>query len=159
MAERISQFTAFVDRSGRRRGDMTGDSAREGELGEQLFHPGLVLAYVGIDLAVRALQVRVAHQRWSAVAGAGHIEHVQVEFLDYPVQMHIDKILARSRAPVPHDQRLHVRHLQRPFQQRIIVEIYLANRQIVGGAPVRIHPMHKFRSKGAHCAGRRRAQM
>jgi hypothetical protein len=64
---------------------------------------------------------------------------------DGGVEVHVDKILARSRAPVPDHQRLHVRQLQRPFQQRIIVEVELADRQIVGGPPVRVHPVHQFR--------------
>ena len=48
------------------------------------------------------------------------------------------------RAPVSEQHVLDVRERQRPLQQRIVVEIDLADRQIVGGAPVGIHLMHEL---------------
>ncbi len=59
--------------------------------------------------------------------------------------MHIDEVLARRRAPVSDDQRLHVRQFQRLSQQRIVVKIDLPNGQIVGSAPVGIHLAQQFR--------------
>jgi len=47
---------------------------------------------------------------------------------------------------------LHVRQLQRPFEQRIVIEVDLAHRQIVGGAPVSIHPVEQL---GCKCVARR----
>ena len=73
------------------------------------------------------------------MAGTGDVEHIQVILLDDPVQMHIDEVLARRRAPVPDHQRLYVRQFQRLLEQGIVVEINLADRQIVGGAPVGVH--------------------
>ena len=109
MAERIAQFAAFVNRPRRRRRHMAGNPAGERELREQLFHPGLVLGDVRIDFAPGAFEVNIAHNRRTAVTGTGDIEHIQVILLDDPVQMHIDEILARRRAPVSDHQRLHVR--------------------------------------------------
>ena len=100
------------------------------------FSPASSWLMFGIDLAVGAFEIGVAHQRRAAVAGTGDVEHIQVILLDDPVQMHIDEVLARRRAPVADHQRLHMRQLQRLAQQRIVVEIDLADRQIVGGAPV-----------------------
>src|SRR5580658_4446150 len=77
MAQRVSQFTTFVNRPRRRRRNMTGNPAGKGELLEQLFQPGFVLADVWINLTVRAFEVSVAHQRWTAVTGTGNVEHIQ----------------------------------------------------------------------------------
>ena len=129
--------------------DVAGDPAGERELLEQLLQPGLVLADVRVDLAVGAFQVGVADQRRAAVPGPGDIEHVQVVFLDHPVQVHVDEVLARGRAPVPDHQRLHVRQRQRPFQQRIVVQVELADRQVVRRPPVRVHPAGQFRGERA----------
>jgi len=74
---------------------MTGNTARERELLEQLFQSGLVLADVRIDLAVRSFKVSIADQRRAAVTGTGDLEHVQATPFDDPVQMHIDEVLAR----------------------------------------------------------------
>src|ERR1035441_5776183 len=45
-------------------------------------------------------EVSIAHQRRAAMTGTGDVEHIQVKLLDHPVQMHIDEVLARRRAPM-----------------------------------------------------------
>src|SRR5208283_2370658 len=62
MRERITQFAALVDRTGRFRRYVAGDSARKGKLLEQPLHALLVLGNVRVDLAVRPLQVGISHQ-------------------------------------------------------------------------------------------------
>ena len=101
VAERISEFAAFVDGAGRRRRDMARNAARKGELFEEPLHPGLVLTDVGIDLAVAALEIGVGDQRRSAMAGAGDVDHVEIVQSDGPVQMDVDEILPRRRSPMP----------------------------------------------------------
>jgi hypothetical protein len=71
-----------------RRG-VAGNTAGKGELLEEPLKTGLVLADVRIDLAVGAFQIGVAHHRWTAVPGAGDVDHVQVVLLDDPVQVDI----------------------------------------------------------------------
>ena len=115
---------------------MAGNSAGKRELEKELPQPGLILADVGIDLAVGALKVGVAHDGRAAVSGAGDVDHVEVVFLDDPVQVRVDEVLPGGRAPVSQQHVLHIRERQRPLQQRIVVKIDLADRQIVGGAPV-----------------------
>jgi len=139
VAERVAELAALVDRAGRRRCDMARNTAGEGELGEQLLHARLVLADVRVDLAVAPLQVGVGDQRGTTVARSGDVKHVQLELLDDPVQMHINEVLAWCRAPVTHDQRLHVRQLERHLQERVVVEIDLSHGQVVGGPPVGVH--------------------
>ncbi len=153
VAERVAQLAAFVDRSRRRRRHMAADPAGKGELGEQPFQPGLVLADVRIDLAVGPFQIGIGDQRRATVAGAGDVEHVQVMRFDDPVQMHIDKILARCRAPVTEHHRLDVRERQRLFEQGVVVEIDLADRQIVGGTPVGVHLVEPFGREGGGSHG------
>ena len=85
------------------------------------------------------------HDRRAAVTGAGDVNHVEVVFFDDPVQMHVNEVLARGCAPVSQQHMLHIREHQRPFQQRIVVKINLADRQVVGGAPVGVHLVEQFR--------------
>ncbi len=70
------------------------------------------------------------------MAGTGDIKHVKIILLDDPVQMHIDEVLARRSTPMPNHEGLHMSQRQRHAQKRIIVEINLPDRQVVGGAPV-----------------------
>ena len=120
MRQGIAQLTAFVDGAGRFRGDMTGNSAGERELGEQSLQARFVLADVGVDLAVRPFEVSVSNQGRPAVPGAGDVKHVQVVELDDPIQVNIEKILARRGSPVPQQARLDVLELQRLLQERIV---------------------------------------
>ena len=72
----------------------------------------------------------------AAVAVAGDIDHIQLMACDYPVQVGIDKVLARHRAPVAHQGALEVLGAQRLPQQRVVQQVELSGRQVVGGAPV-----------------------
>ena len=81
MADRIPQLAPFMNRPRRLRRNVTGNPSGEGKLLEQLFEPGLILADIGIDLAVRAFEVDVAHHRRGAVAGTGDVDHVEVMLL------------------------------------------------------------------------------
>ena len=73
------------------------------------------------------------------MAGTGDIDHIQVILADDPVQMHIDKVLAGRSAPVPEQHRLDVLRPERRAKQGIITEIELADRQIIGRAPVGVN--------------------
>ena len=140
MAERIAKLATFMDRSRRGRRHMARDAARERELLEQPLQPGLVLADVGVDLAVRAFEVCVRHQRRAAMPGACDVDHVDVVFLDDTVQVDIDEVLSRGGAPVADHQRLHMRLRQRLLQQGIGIQVYLPDRQVVRRPPVGVHP-------------------
>src|SRR5271157_1628133 len=125
-----------MDRTRALRRGVAGNSAGKRELQKELAQAGLILADVRIDLAVSALQVRVPDHRRAAVSGAGDVNHVEVVLLDDPVQVCVDEVLSGGGAPVSQQHVLHIRQSQRPLQQRIVVEINLAYRQIVGGTPV-----------------------
>ena len=112
------------------------------------FNPASSWLMFGIDLAVGAFQVGVGDQRRAAVPGAGDVDHVKVILVDDPVQMHVDEVLARRRSPVPQQQGFHVRQLERLSKQGVVVEIDLADGQVIGGPPVGIDLAELFRRKG-----------
>jgi hypothetical protein len=57
VGEHVAQLTALVDRAGGLRGAVAADVAGKGELLEEAPQPRGVLGFVGIDLAVGAVQV------------------------------------------------------------------------------------------------------
>ena len=78
---------------------MAGNSSGKGELNKELPQSGLVLADVGIDLAVSALKIGVTHDSGTAVPGAGDVYHIEVVFLNDAVQMDIDEVLPGGSCP------------------------------------------------------------
>lgn len=66
--DRVTELATLVQRSrglGSRMGD---DAAREGELLEEETHARLVLGYVGVDLGVDALHVRLRQHGWGSMS-------------------------------------------------------------------------------------------
>jgi hypothetical protein len=55
------------------------------------------------------------------VAGTRYVEHVQIEFHDDPVEMHVDEVLSRGRTPMADHERLHVGERERTLQQGVVV--------------------------------------
>ena len=144
MAERIAQLAALVDRARAFRRGVAGNSPGKGELDKELSQPSLILADIRIDFAVRAFEIGVAHDGRTAVPRAGDVNHVEVVFLDDPVQVHVDEVLPGGRAPMSQQHVLDIRQRQRSLQQRIIVQVDLADRQIVGRTPVGVHLVKQF---------------
>src|ERR1035438_8267766 len=115
MAERVAQFTALVNRARAVRRRVAGYSSGKRKLKKELSQPGLILADVGIDLAVSAFEVSIAHDSRAAMPGAGDVDHIEVVFLDDPVQVRVNEVLARGRAPVSKQHVLNIRKGQRPL--------------------------------------------
>src|SRR5215470_1820652 len=92
--QRVTEFAAFVDRSGSLGRDVTGNSAGKGKLLEQLLHSHFVLRNIGIELAVSAFEVRVSNQTGTTMTRTGYIDHIQVTQLDRSVQVNVDEIQA-----------------------------------------------------------------
>jgi hypothetical protein len=72
------------------------------------------------------------------MTGTSDVDHVQVVLVDHPVQVDVDEVQTGRRAPMAQEPRLDVLLGQRLLEQRVVVEIDLADRQVVGGAPVRV---------------------
>ena len=77
-------------------------------------------------------------QRRPAVPRADDVDHVQIVALDDPVEVDAEHVQARRRAPVAEQPRLDVLPLERLLQERIVEQVDLADRQIIGGPPVGI---------------------
>jgi hypothetical protein len=114
---------------------MARDAARKAELLEQPAHPVLVLRDVRVNLAVGAFEPSVGDHSGTAMAGAADINHLEAARLDDAIEMHIDEIEAGCRPPMTEQPRLDVGAFQRPFEQWIVEQIDLANRQIICGPP------------------------
>jgi hypothetical protein len=88
--KRVAQLAALVDAARSLRRHVRRDAAGERELGEEPLQARLVPADVGVDLAVRALQVGVGHHGRPAVPRTGDEEHAQVALLDDPVEVGVE---------------------------------------------------------------------
>jgi hypothetical protein len=77
------------------------------KLNKELPKAGFILADVGIDLTVSALEVSVAHDGRATVPGAGDVNHLEIVFFDDPVRVHVNEVLPRGRAPVSQKHVLH----------------------------------------------------
>ena len=73
------------------------------------------------------------------MAGPADEDHIQVVPFDDPIQMDIDEIQSRRRAPMTQQARLDVLDRQGLPQQGIVEQIDLSHREIVGGPPIGIH--------------------
>src|SRR5499427_9024801 len=75
---------------------------------------------------------------------AGNVDHVEVVLLDHPVQVNVDEIETWCGSPMAQEPRLDVILCEGLLEQRVVVEMDLADRQVVGGPPVRIHQCPLF---------------
>ena len=141
MRERVAELATLVDGTGRLGRNVTRDSAGKRELAKETAHAVLVLGDRWVELAVSAFEVRVRDEPRSAVARPGDVEHAQVTLPNHAVEVCVDEIEARSRAEVPKEPRLYVLRCQRLAEERIVQQIHLPNREVVGGAPVRVEEL------------------
>src|SRR5215469_2734276 len=139
MQQRIAQFPALMDGTWSIRRGMAGDSTRPRKLGEEFLEARGVLCHRGIKLRVGAFEIRVGHNSRSAVPGPGNKNGVQIVLLNEPVHVDVNEIESRCGSPMSQQARLGVLEFERLAQQRIVMQIYLADGKIVGGAPVAIN--------------------
>src|ERR1019366_6942910 len=136
MRKHVAQFTAFMDRSRHLRRAVTGNPAREGKLSEELVQSVDIQTLFWIDFRIRTLKIsRTKHAR-RAVSRPGEKDHIEVELLDQPVQMNVDKRQARTRSPVPQQAILDVLWLERLGQQWILLQVDHAQAKVIASSPV-----------------------
>ena len=138
VTERVAEFSALMNGAGAFGRDVARNTAGEGELHEQLPEAGGVCGDPGIDLAVGSLEIRIAHQRRPAMTGAGDVDHVQAVGANDAVEMRVDEILARGGSPVAQQHALDVRGGQGLGEQRVVAQVDLAHREVIGSPPPRI---------------------
>ena len=61
------------------------------------------------------------------MARAGNENDAQIIFLDHAIEVDVDEVEPRRGAPMSEKPRLHVLAFQRFFQERIVIEINLAD--------------------------------
>jgi hypothetical protein len=72
------------------------------------------------------------------VAGTGQIDGIEIVLPDQAIEMRIDEVQAGSGPKMSQEAWLDMLDFERLAQQRIGIEINLADGKIVGGAPVSI---------------------
>src|SRR5271165_2167459 len=100
MRKHISQLAAFVDRTGSFRGAMAADAAGKRELLEELAQTFFVFTLFRVNLGVGPFEISGAQDTRRTMARPGHENHVQVVFLDEPVQVNVDECEAGTRSPM-----------------------------------------------------------
>ena len=63
----------------------------------------------------------------TAVARTDDVDHVQIIVFDQAIQMHVKEIQSGRRSPVPEQPRLDMFELEGGFQQRIVLQVDLAD--------------------------------
>src|SRR5207249_6554580 len=80
----------------------------------------------------------------------GDIDHAQIPLFDDSIEMDVDEVQSGRRPPMAEQPWLDMLALERLFEQRIIIEINLANRQIVRRSPIGIHPLEQAPTESFH---------
>ena len=136
VGEAVAEFAAFVDGAWGFRRAMAADAAGEGELAEEFAEAFEVLADVGVNLGVGTFHPRIRQGGWRAVAGAGDVNHVEVELTDEAIEMDPEEGLAGIGAPVAEQALFDVFRFERLAQKGIVVKVDHAGAEVVAGAPV-----------------------
>ena len=72
------------------------------------------------------------------MARSTDINHVEVEHADGTVEMSVDEVKPRRGPPMTEQARLDVRWAQRLAKQRVVHQIDLADRKVIGGTPISV---------------------
>lgn len=107
-----------------------------------------------MNLGIPALEPGIGVSRRAAVAGTDDADQIDVPLGNQPVQVHVDEIETHRRAPVAEQARLDVVAGERRAQQGVFLQVDLPDRQVIGRAPVAVHPVAQGR--GERAVGRRR---
>ncbi len=134
-----------MDRPRAFRRSVARNPAGKRELREEPLQARLILTDIGVDLAVSPFEIGTGHDGRTAMSRPRHVNHVRVVFLDDSIQVRVNEILTRRRAPVSEQHALDVGKRQRLLQQRVVAEIDLSDGQIVGGTPVGVHFPRRLR--------------
>src|SRR5512132_2050941 len=94
-----------------------------------------ILAFVGIDLRIRALEVKGAEDPRRAMARTRHKNHVEIVFADQSIQVAIYKGQRRASSPVPKQPIFYVFRLERLAKKWIVLQIDHAQRKVIASAP------------------------
>ncbi len=139
--EAVAELAALMDGPWRLRRHVAADVARKRELLEEPLQAVRVLALVRVDLRVRAFEISRSQDARRAMAGTSHEHDVEIVLHDQPVEMDPDERQRRARAPVAEQPRLHVLDLHRLSEQRVVLQVDHADRQVVAGTPIGVRQL------------------
>jgi len=83
---------------------------------KQAAHPFDVLRDTRIELAVRALEIRIGDDPRAAMTWACDIDDIQVTFAYEPIEVHVHEVQPRRRSPMAEESWLHVVQRERLTQ-------------------------------------------
>ena len=155
--ERVAELTTFVNRSGCFGRRVAGNSAGKRELLEQVSQTFGALWHAGIDLAVGPLEICIRHHSRSAMARTCDEDCIEIVALDHAIHVGVDEVQPGSSPPMAEQPWLDVREREPIPKQRIVQQVYLSDRQVVGGSPVRVDSRQLVRRKRcfrSRCHGR-----
>ena len=118
---------------------MAGNAVGPAELAEEALDSVLILLDVGVDLAVGSLKLGVGHQSGATVAGTDDVDHVQVALPDEAVPVNVEEVEAWRGAPMAKEPRLDVVEGERALKERIVLEVDLADGEVVCRSPIVVH--------------------
>ena len=144
--QRIAELAAFMNGAGRFRRDMAGNSVRPGELAKQPMQSVPAALDRRIAFGIGPFQIGLRHDARAAMARTDDVHHVQIVLFDQPVEVDIEKVQSRRRAPMSQQARLDVLELERGFEQRIVLQIDLPDREIIGRPPIGVHLLEEDRA-------------
>ena len=127
MRDGIAKLATLVNRTGRLRRHVAWDAAGERELSEKALHALLVGRDVRINLAVGSLEISVGDQAGPAMPGAGNVEHVEVVFVDQPIQVNVNEIQSGRRSPMAEQPWFDVFLCKGLLEQWVVIKIDLTD--------------------------------
>jgi hypothetical protein len=136
MRQDVAELATFVNRAGRVRPRVAGDTTRRRKLAKEAAEAGLVTRDMRVDFRIRSFQVGVRHHRGATMSRPGQEQHVQVVAHDQPVEVGVQQVQPRRRAPVPQQPGFDVLGAQWLAQERVVLQIDLSNCQVVGSTKI-----------------------
>ena len=144
VGQSVTQLTTLVDGARGLRSEVGRDTARVGELTEELLQTSFVLGDLREGLGVGAVQVGLGGTGRATVARAHDDHGVLLVISDETVDVADEEVQARGGAPVADQTVLDVFAGEGLLHQRVATQIDLADGEVVGCTPVLIHTFDSF---------------
>ena len=135
----VAQLTTLVDGARGLRSEVGRDTARVGELTEELLQTSLILGDLREGLGIGAVQVGLGGTSRATVARAHDDHGVLAVVSNEAVDVTDEEVQARGSAPVADQTVLHIFAGEGSLHQRVGTQINLADGKVVGNAPVLVN--------------------
>jgi hypothetical protein len=112
--------------------------AGEGKLPKQFRNPVGVARDFGIDLGIAAFQIGICHHSGSAMSGAANIDHIKIVSANQAIEMDVNEIQPRRRAPMSQQARLDMFGPKPLLEKGVAEQIDLPDRKVVRCLPVSV---------------------